>query len=856
MIITCNDGYLDRINFDQESSQCIRDPLERTTLRLQNSNSQRRIGNEGVLPSDGYHTDSNGDTHWSEPTSQSIPVPSHNEESSESAIRKRDQEMDTYIQSLCNRMSISRESCASLFEYLLSGDVLNDDIDRIIKEILQIPLTPQSIELRGPDGLPLGIEVAVNKSRRGEYSTSLSPKEYFPLPLRPRPLMSTPTTLTEPSELTPTVASLEDVQDLESSRDPDESRHNIEQTSSAGPSDSEVMAVSMSDSQSSRYSFYSMECHNNAEKLVSSERSTPEPTIRPVKDLHTSRHSIGSIESGDEFGCFLPEESYRPEQLLAFAYQNVQPSCLQTVADEAFVKSSIRNKSPLSLIKLQSWQPMPETSDSSPQDEPRDLSKYETKPLPPIPQPKEAVGVKKNNLESQSVTDPVLDRTTTRVLKKKQHRSAFLLETGDRGQPSDFERTQASISLSNNTPTPLSPSFLSSENQSLASKPSIKPKISPSRSNSQLLSSYLHYSPHYPPTHSSDPTPCSLSGRDSPLSLSYRSHARYNTRSRHRLLPGVTREYHKATEDLNGLRRIRSTDFPRRQPMTLGSDRTDILEESVNEPSDFSSISLEKEFMLGGVTSYPMKSKTSVLKRLSECHLEEREDRQSPGENNDEHQKGPSILQMIASASAASVPHEGGNRLEETTVHPGRLVTGDTTVASSISSTGSDSTEIALSEQRKERQMAAERQRQILKKKGSFEAKEAGSGLRRGKQCFEKVCFCFLSPSFTKTTASTILMFFLLTHTGCRQGKGECCWIVQSRGKAWIGLGFRMGFSGYEGSLSVGKGGVSVGLWYNRVRTITVTSCSVGRTGSLKGRNSFVFSVRMEFFRGRARRNF
>ena len=65
----------------------------------------------------------------------------------------------------------------------LGRDVDNSDVLRRISRLLQSPVTSTSEQFSGPDGKPLGVEVAINAYQRGEYSTGDIHQDLLPLGL-------------------------------------------------------------------------------------------------------------------------------------------------------------------------------------------------------------------------------------------------------------------------------------------------------------------------------------------------------------------------------------------------------------------------------------------------------------------------------------------------------------------------------------------------------------------------------------------------------------------------------------------------------------------------------------------------
>ncbi|MCJ1302607.1 hypothetical protein MMC08_005411 [Hypocenomyce scalaris] len=63
---------------------------------------------------------------------------------------------------------------------LVSDDGSEEDIEDAINQLLFNPVTPTSQCLSGPEGKPLGVEVAINAYLRGEYSTGDLRSEYLP----------------------------------------------------------------------------------------------------------------------------------------------------------------------------------------------------------------------------------------------------------------------------------------------------------------------------------------------------------------------------------------------------------------------------------------------------------------------------------------------------------------------------------------------------------------------------------------------------------------------------------------------------------------------------------------------------
>ena len=64
--------------------------------------------------------------------------------------------------------SNTNSPCSS--PYSVFSNSLSSSIDTMMEELLATPITPTSVEFKGPDGRPLGIEVAINAYRRGECS--------------------------------------------------------------------------------------------------------------------------------------------------------------------------------------------------------------------------------------------------------------------------------------------------------------------------------------------------------------------------------------------------------------------------------------------------------------------------------------------------------------------------------------------------------------------------------------------------------------------------------------------------------------------------------------------------------------
>jgi len=104
-------------------------------------------------------------------------------------IRKKCREYDDMLRERCLQRRAKQDSEslsvqpstqvleASGYSSLSSRTVVSDhdvssaSIYATIQELLSIPITQTSEAFRGPDGMPLGIEVAVNAYARGEYST-------------------------------------------------------------------------------------------------------------------------------------------------------------------------------------------------------------------------------------------------------------------------------------------------------------------------------------------------------------------------------------------------------------------------------------------------------------------------------------------------------------------------------------------------------------------------------------------------------------------------------------------------------------------------------------------------------------
>lgn len=65
-------------------------------------------------------------------------------------------------------------------------DSPENEVDHRISRLLRSPVTSKSDHLRGPDGKPLGVEVAINAYHRGEYSTGFLDQGCLPSGLHPR----------------------------------------------------------------------------------------------------------------------------------------------------------------------------------------------------------------------------------------------------------------------------------------------------------------------------------------------------------------------------------------------------------------------------------------------------------------------------------------------------------------------------------------------------------------------------------------------------------------------------------------------------------------------------------------------
>ena len=84
-----------------------------------------------------------------------------------------------------SQLKRDRSNRDSLFSRFSSGEAKSDinsdqEIEAAIQSILLNPLTKTSEEFRGPNGRPLGVEVAINAYLRGEYSTGDLRREYRP----------------------------------------------------------------------------------------------------------------------------------------------------------------------------------------------------------------------------------------------------------------------------------------------------------------------------------------------------------------------------------------------------------------------------------------------------------------------------------------------------------------------------------------------------------------------------------------------------------------------------------------------------------------------------------------------------
>ena len=612
-----------------------------------------------------------------------------------------------------------------LYEDLSLHDDSNDEIDNLIEEILHISLTPQSIEFRGPCGLPLGIEVAVNAFKREKFSTAFILQDYLPPPLKQR---SVP--IAQGEEKIPSTELFELGIPTGSLRDPQSPRYHLDFTKS----------------------------RDSIVKSLYAELSGSESTAPSLIDSQSPRNSLNSVDESRYSDYHLLRGSDRPEQLLAFLYRDELQSRPSPAIGDLPLQASGYNTSLVPSTLLDVEGPLSRISRRSPKERLQDSSNYKAKPLPPIPSPKEAITVPSNYSKSQSTAALVSSPGTSQVLRRRRLGSGPLLELKDNGQRPDPQVFQTSDSSITDLPAPLSPSSVSrSRNQEVALRSSARETVSPIEPVSKLPLLYLSHPSHRPSTHSaasSDPTHYALPKRNSSLSQSSQPYASVDLKGSKASSSGIDTgsklslslegllEYHKAHEDLQGLYRIKPRENLTRK-MRVKKSHT--LDDIPDEPSDFSLSESEQEPVLQSSKYYPMKTKRSLLRRISQYDHEENEGYQKPSPNHDSHHIRQDVHEKFTLAHQNSLlPEEKSPEVKalkeqppEAVIHPGRLVTGSTTATSSVYSADSDATETPQLERERHEGEPGERRHQMPMRK--FDCMTVGASLRRRKKRFDKV---------------------------------------------------------------------------------------------------------------------